>query len=113
MGLVPLSDNIIAITPANTKLVVLPDIKTVSVSAPGPPGPQGPIGPAGGAIIVYDTLGAAINPWVISHNLGRLAHVTIIGADGLRHFADEHQDPPYNVLTIYFGGPFIGKALVG
>lgn len=111
--MVLLSDNIVSVIAPNTKLVVLPEEKILSVSAPGPPGPQGPIGPAGGAVLVYDTLGASINPWVISHNLGRLVHVTIVGDDGEERFATVIQSPPYNVVTIYYGGPFSGKALVG
>lgn len=111
--MVLLSENIVAVTPPNEQLIVLKEEKVVVVSAPGPPGPIGPIGPAGGDVIEFDTNGTPINPWVITHNLGRLAHVTIVGDDGEERFAPVIQTSPYNVLTIYFGGPFSGKALVG
>lgn len=111
--MVPLSDNIIAVVPQDKQIVVIPEQKIISVSAPGPPGPQGPIGPAGGAVLVYDRNGIPANPWVITHNLSRLVHVTIIGDDGYERFADIIQTSPYNVITITFGGPFSGKALVG
>jgi hypothetical protein len=113
MGVVPLNENIVAVVPQDKQVVVIAEEKIVSVSAPGPPGPQGPIGPAGGDVLVYDTNGGAINPWVITTNLGRLAHVTIVGDDGEERYANVFQMPPYNVVTIYFGGPFSGKALVG
>lgn len=113
MGVVPLSENIIAVVPQDKQIVVIPEEKIVTISAPGTPGPQGPIGPAGGDVIVYDRNGIAANPWIIAHNLGRLVHVTIIGDDGYERFADIIQMSPYNVITITFGGPFSGKALVG
>lgn len=111
--MVPLSENIVAITPQDAQVVVIPEEKYVTVSAPGPPGPQGPIGPAGGDVIQFSTNGVPMNPWVITTGLGRLAHVTIIGDDDEERFATVLQSPPYNSVTIYFGGPFSGKALVG
>jgi hypothetical protein len=112
VGLVHLS-NIVSVTPSDKRVLVTPPTKVVNVTASGPPGPPGPIGPAGGAILVYDRNGIPANPWVITTNLGRMAHVTIIGDDGEERYATVLQPSPYNVVTIYFGGPFSGKALVG
>lgn len=111
--MVLLSENIVAVVPQDKQVVVIAEEKIVAVSAPGPPGPQGPIGPAGGAVLIFNTNGFPMNPWVITTNLGRLAHVTIVGDDGEERFANVIQTPPYNLVTIYFGGPFSGKALVG
>lgn len=114
--MVPLSEVAVVVNPAESQVVVQPEENFVLVSAPGPAGPAGPQGPsgaAGGSVVTYDTLGAAINPWVINHNFARLVHVTIIGDDGEERFANVNQAAPYNTVTIYFGNPFSGKALVG
>lgn len=113
MGLVHLSENYVVVTPADKQVVVEPEEKMVYVSSSGPPGPQGPIGPAGGEAFIYDRNGVPANPWIITHNLGRIVGAVIVGDDGIRRFADEQQSPPYNVLTISFAAPFSGKALVG
>lgn len=110
MGLVPLSDNIIAVTPANTKLVVLPEIKTVSVSAPGPPGPMGPIGPAAGAAIIYDQATPAAS-WPITHNLNRPVGIVIRLTTGEIVYTDIDQNN-LNVAVLTFPVPYAGKALV-
>jgi hypothetical protein len=112
MGVVPLSDNIVEVTPADKQVVVIPEEKLLSVSAPGPPGPQGAIGPAGGDVIVYDRNGVPANPWVIDHGLGRLVHVTVVLDSGEEIFPGIDQSDP-NILTISFGVPTSGKALVG
>jgi len=111
-----LSDPQVVVAPVEQQVVVQPSYAVALVSAPGPAGPigpQGPSGAAGGSIVEFNTLGVPMNPWVITHNFSRLVHVTIVGDDGDERFAEVEQDPPYNVVTIYFGNPFSGKALVG
>jgi hypothetical protein len=112
MGVVPLSDNIIAVTPADTQLVVLADEKIVAVAPSGPAGPIGPIGPAGGDVFVYDRNGVPANPWMIEHGLGRLVHVTVVLDSGEEVFPGVDQANP-NITIISWGVPTSGKALVG
>jgi len=109
---VHLSDNIISVTPEINQVVVIPEEKIVSVSAPGPPGPPGPVGPAGGDIFVYDRNGVPANPWIINHNLNRLVHVTVVLDNGEEIYPGVDQ-ANLNLLIITFGIPTSGKALVG
>lgn len=113
--MVPLSDPIVVVTEQPNQVVLTPTQNIVAVSAPGPPGPPGPAGTPGsstGGVFLYDRNGVPANPWIVNHGLGRIASVTIVGDDGLETNADVQQSPPYNSLTITFGGPFSGKALV-
>jgi len=110
-----LSDPIVVVTEQPNQVVIIPTQNIVAVSAPGPPGPAGADGPPGsstGGVFLYDRNGVPANPWVIDHGLGRIASVTIVGDDGDERNADVSQVPPYNTLTITFGVPFSGKALV-
>jgi len=99
--------------PVQSILEVHPQYQITEFTAPGPQGPKGPAGSAGGSVTEFSTSGSPMNPWVITHNFGRLVHVTIVGDDGDERFAEVEQPAPYNVVTIYFGNPFSGKALVG
>lgn len=120
----PLPDEIVIVVPEVKNVIVNPaenivsvnrTENSVSVSAPGPQGPPGPAGSGGGGggtVIEFSTAGSPMNPWVINHNLGRLVSVTIVGDDGFERFASVTQVAPYNLVTIAFGNPFSGKALV-
>jgi hypothetical protein len=90
--------------------VVQLDINTIGLQ--GPAGPQGPTGPAGGDIFVYDRAGVPASQWVIDHNLGRIAHVTVVLDSGEEITTDVDQHNP-NTCTIVFAQPTSGKALVG
>lgn len=86
------------------------DVNAVGIQ--GPAGPQGPTGPAGGDIFVYDRAGVPASQWVIAHNLGRVAHVTVVLDSGEEITTDVDQSDP-NTCTIVFAQPTSGKALVG
>lgn len=110
--MVHLSDTIISITPDANTVTVTPEEKIVNVASSGPPGPQGPIGPAGGDVFVYDRNGTPAQQWVITHNLNRLVHVTVVLDSGEEVTTDVDQFS-LNALNITFGIPTSGKALVG
>lgn len=78
----------------------------------GAAGPQGPTGPAGGEVFVYDRNGVPAAQWIITHGLGRLAHVTVVLDSGEEITTDVDQHDP-NTCTITFAQPTSGKALVG
>jgi hypothetical protein len=107
---VPLSENIVAITPQDAQVVVIPEEKFLSVSAPGPPGPQGPIGPAAGAAIIYSQTTPAAT-WPITHNLGRPVGIVIRLTTGEIVNTDIDQNN-LNVAVLTFPVPYAGEALV-
>jgi hypothetical protein len=103
--------------PAGGRTLTVEATPTVTVEvAPtglqGPAGPQGPTGPAGGDIFVYDRNGVPASQWIITHNLGRLAHVTVVLDSGEEVTTDVDQHDP-NTCTVSFAVPTSGKALVG
>ena len=88
------------------------ELQVSTTGLQGPPGPQGPAGAAGGDIFVYDRHGVAASQWVIDHNLGRLAHITVVLDSGEEVTTDVDQHS-INTCTITFAAPTAGKALVG
>ncbi|HVE24014.1 MAG TPA: hypothetical protein VNC22_01350 [Sporichthya sp.] len=107
----------IDITEASGTVVTVEATPTVHVDVAstglqGPAGPQGPTGPAGGDVFIYDRGGVPASQWVIDHNLGRLAHVTVVLDTGEEITTDVDQHNP-NTCTIVFAQPTSGKALVG
>ena len=88
------------------------DVEVTSVGLQGPAGPQGPTGPAGGDVVIYDRNGVPATQWIITHGLGRLAHVTVVLDTGEEITTDVDQSDP-NTCTIVFAQPTSGKALEG
>lgn len=88
------------------------DVEVATTGLQGPAGPQGPTGPAGGDVVIYDRAGVPATQWIITHNLGRLAHVTVVLDTGEEITTDVDQSDP-NTCTIVFAQPTSGKALVG
>ena len=108
---------VIDITEAGGQVVTVEATPTVHVDIAtaglqGPAGPQGPTGPAGGDVFIYDRAGVPASQWVIDHNLGRVAHVTVVLDTGEEVTTDVDQHNP-NTCTIVFAQPTSGKALVG
>jgi hypothetical protein len=85
--------------------------------APGPPGPQGepgPIGPQGIPGLSGDTTyrhvqNAASDTWVIAHNLGKRASVTVVDSSGRTVVGQVAYDSD-NQVTVYFSVLFAGEA---
>lgn len=92
----------------NAYVVVVETEKTVTIAAPGP---QGPPGPAGGFTFHLHTQSSPSSSWVINHNLGRRAHVTVYVPDGVEVEADVvHNTDDQVVIT--FATPEMGTALI-
>jgi hypothetical protein len=88
------------------------DVEVTTTGLQGPAGPQGPTGPAGGDVVIYDRNGVPATQWIITHGLGRLAHVTVVLDTGEEITTDVDQSD-LNTCTIVFAQPTSGKALVG
>lgn len=96
-----------------TQLVIHPVYNSLEMVSPGPQGARGPAGTSGGSHFIYDRNGVPAASWPIVHNLGRRAHVSIIGDDGAIVDSDVIHNPDLNSLTITFAAPFSGVAVVG
>lgn len=81
----------------------------VVVRGTGAQGPAGPPGP--GYTSYFHTQVTPASAWVIDHNLGRRAHVTIYVPDGTEVEADVVWNTPDQVV-INFPEPYAGTALI-
>lgn len=100
--------------PGSTTVTVLPVAgPTGPQGIPGATGPQGPVGPPGGTVYTH-TQSTPAATWVIDHNLGRRAHVTLFAtttAPWRVAYADvEHGS--LNQTTIMFPEPVSGSAVI-
>jgi hypothetical protein len=97
----------------NRVTVVRPATSALSVAAPGPQGPPGPAGPsgaAGGSVYTHDQSSPA-GSWIVTHNLGRVAFITVVDSAGREVLADIDQSDP-NTASIVFATPTSGRAVV-
>lgn len=90
------------------QVVVVEAVTTISVTAAGP---QGPPGPTGGFTFHFHTQSSPSSAWVITHNLGRRAHVTVYVPDGTEVEADVVHNND-NQVAITFATPQTGTALI-
>lgn len=76
----------------------------------GVQGPPGPPGPPGGTYYVH-TQSTPSAGWVVNHNLGRLAHVTVFVPDFVEVEADVVHNT-VNQVAITFASPHAGSAYI-
>lgn len=83
---------------------------TVLVPVAGPAGARGIDGAPGGSYYLY-TQGTPAATWIITHNFGRLAQVTVFDSSNDVIYTDVVQGTP-DQATVIFAVPTAGSAVV-
>ena len=86
------------------------EVGLTSPGPQGPPGPQGNPGAAGGSVYIHNQSSPA-GSWIVNHNLGRLAFISVFNSAGEQIITDIDQSDP-NTASISFATPTSGKAVV-
>jgi hypothetical protein len=110
---VVLNVNEVAVTKQVTDIDVVQLVQQVGLTSPGPQGPRGPAGPAGapGGSAYEHVQSTPAATWIITHNLGRFSHVSLLEDDGTEFEADVvHAD--INTVVVTFPSPHTGTAIV-
>lgn len=112
--MVPLSSEVaVIVNPAESQVVVQPEVAMVLVSAPGPQGPPGADGPPGvpGGSRYNHTQSTPASVWTVTHNLGYepLFATVIVAQEDVSDGVDIFHTST-NSLTISFSQPVSGKA---
>ena len=109
---VVLNVNEVAVTKQVTDLEVVQLVQEVGLTSPGPQGPPGPTGPAGaagGSVFEHDQVAPSAS-WLITHNLGRFPHISVL--DGSNNLVlTDVEYTSLNTAVLTFPLPVTGKAV--
>lgn len=111
-----MTDTLITVVLEDHSLDLVRPANNLTLAASGPqgaagtPGSTGPAGAPGGSAYEHIQSSAAAT-WNVNHNLGRLAHVSILETDGTEIEADVAH-ASINTVVITFPSPHTGTVIV-